>query len=364
MKISQVIEILESIAPPTLQEPYDNCGLLTGHPSSPCTGILCCLDATEEVIDEAILNNCGLVIAHHPIIFGGLKKINGSNYVERTIIKAIKNEIAIYAIHTNLDNIDTGVNKKIGDILGLQGSRVLAPKGETLSKLFTFVPIAHAAQLRQALFDAGGGQIGNYSECSFNTEGMGTFKAGSGSEPFVGKRGELHTENEMRIELVFPSALQGRILSALRNAHPYEEVAFDIVTLTNPHPGIGSGMIGQLPEAVDEETILTKVKRSFGAPVIRHTALIGRPIKTVAVCGGAGSFLIAKALSAGVDLYLTADIKYHEFFDADGRMLLCDIGHYESEQFTIDLLTGILAEKFPTFAVRKTSVITNPVHYF
>jgi dinuclear metal center YbgI/SA1388 family protein len=364
MKISQVIEILESIAPPSLQESYDNCGLLTGHPSGDCTGILCCLDATEQVIDEAITHNCGLVIAHHPIIFRGLKKINGSNYVERTIIKAIKNDIAIYAIHTSLDNIDTGVNKKIADTLGLQHTRILSAKDETLSKLFTFVPIAHAAEVRQALFDAGGGQIGEYSECSFNTEGLGTFKAGAGANPFVGKPGEQHTEKELRIELVFPTVLKGGIITALLGAHPYEEVAFDIVPLSNRHPGIGSGMIGQLPEAVDEETILTIIKQSFGLPVIRHTTLTGRPVKTVAVCGGAGSFLISKALSAGADLYLTADIKYHEFFDADGRMLLCDIGHYESEQFTIDLLTGILAEKFPTFAVRKTSVITNPVHYF
>ncbi len=364
MKIAEILATLESLAPPSLQESYDNTGLITGSPDWTCSGILCSLDATEEVIIEARSRGCNLVVAHHPIVFGGLKKINGKNYVEQTIIRAIKEDIAIYAIHTNLDNVLDGVNGKIAEMLGLGKQQILSEKEGTLKKIYTFVPQAHAEKVRTALFEAGAGQIGNYSECSFNVEGTGTFKAGEGAEPFVGKLHERHSENEIRVELVFPSHLQGPMIKALKAAHPYEEVAFDVVALSNPHPGIGSGLIGELPEALSEQAFLQKVRTIFGTPVIRHTALLGRPIKKVAVCGGAGSFLIAKALAKGADAYLTADLKYHEFFDANGRLLLADVGHYESEQYTIGLLAGVLAKKFPTFAVLKTEVETNPVRYF
>ena len=364
MKIAEVIATLESLAPPSLQESYDNAGLITGSPDWTCSGILCSLDATEDVIIEARSKGCNLVVAHHPIIFGGLKKINGKNYVEQTIIRAIKEDIAIYAIHTNLDNVLKGVNGKIAEMMGLEKQMILSEKDGTLKKLYTFVPLAHAEKVRTALFEAGGGQIGNYTECSFNVEGTGTFKAGEGADPFVGNLHERHSENEIRLELVFPSHLQGPIIKALKAAHPYEEVAFDIVALSNPHPGIGSGLLGELPEALSEQAFLQKIRSVFGTPVIRHTAFTGRPVKKVAICGGAGSFLIAKALAKGADAYLTGDLKYHEFFDANGRLLLADVGHYESEQYTIGLLAGVLAKKFPTFAVLKTEVETNPVRYF
>ena len=364
MKIAEVIATLESLAPPSLQESYDNAGLITGSPDWTCSGILCSLDATEDVIIEARSKGCNLVVAHHPIIFGGLKKINGKNYVEQTIIRAIKEDIAIYAIHTNLDNVLKGVNGKIAEMMGLEKQMILSEKDGTLKKLYTFVPLAHAEKVRTALFEAGGGQIGNYTECSFNVEGTGTFKAGEGADPFVGNLHERHSENEIRLELVFPSHLQGPIIKALKAAHPYEEVAFDIVALSNPHPGIGSGLLGELPEALSEQAFLQKIRSVFGTPVIRHTAFTGRPVKKVAICGGAGSFLIAKALAKGADAYLTGDLKYHEFFDANGRLLLADVGHYESEQYTIGLLAGVLAKKFPTFAVLKTEVKTNPVRYF
>ena len=364
MKIATVISFLEAWAPPSLQESYDNAGLITGSPDWDCTGIICSLDATEAVIREAKAKGCNLVVAHHPIIFGGLKKINGKNYVEQTIICAIKQDIAIYAIHTSLDNVHSGVNGRMADQLGLLNQRILSEKDQTLKKLFTFVPVDHAEKVRTALFKAGGGQIGNYSECSFNTEGTGTFRAGEGANPFVGQLNERHIEPEIRLELVFPSHLQGGMIRALRSAHPYEEVAFDVVALANPHPAIGSGLIGELPEPLSGPEFLRKVKSVFGTPVIRHTPFTGQAIKRIAVCGGAGSFLISNALAKGVDAYLTADMKYHEFFDANDRLLVADLGHYESEQFTIGLLEEVLAKKFPTFAVLKTEVETNPVRYF
>ncbi len=364
MKINEIINFLESLAHPSLQESYDNAGLITGSMDWDCSGIICSLDATEEVIEEAIAKKCNLIVAHHPIIFGGLKKINGKNYVEKAVITAIKNDIAIYAIHTNLDNVVDGVNGRIASMLGLQNISVLSSKSDTLKKLVTFAPVDKAEQVRNAIFAAGGGHIGNYSECSFNTEGVGTFKAGSGTNPYVGEKGKQHQENEIRIEVIFPAFIEKSILNAMKAAHSYEEVAYDIVPLSNIHSGIGSGMVGELENAVDETEFLSRIKDVFHLSVIRHTVLLNKRIKKVAVCGGAGSFLISKALAAGADTYVTADLKYHEFFDANGRMLIADIGHYESEQFTIDLLKEILEQKFPTFAVLKTGVRTNPVYYF
>ena len=364
MKINDITSFLESFASPTLQEQYDNAGLITGDAAWECSGVICSLDATEEVVKEAVEKKCNLIVAHHPIIFGGLKKINGKNYVEKTIITAIKNDIAIYAIHTNIDNVIEGVNGKMADMLGLKNISILSPKENTLKKLFTFAPVDKAEQVRNAIFAAGGGHISNYSECSFNVEGIGTFKAGEGTNPYVGEVGKQHQEKEIKIEVLFPSFLENKIVAAMKLAHPYEEVAYDVVALTNSNHSIGSGVIGDWPDAVEENQFLARVKEVFHVPVIRHTALLNKSIKRVALCGGAGSFLTSKALAAGADAYITADIKYHEFFDANKEMLIADIGHYESEQFTIDLLKEILEQKFPTFAVLKTEVKTNPVHYF
>jgi dinuclear metal center YbgI/SA1388 family protein len=364
MSIQDIASFLETIAPPSLQENYDNAGLITGNANWSCTGAIIALDATEAVVHEAIKNNYNLIIAHHPIIFSGLKKITGKNYVEKTIITAIKNDIAIYAIHTNLDNVLQGVNATIADKLGLINRKVLQPKNDTLKKLFTFVPAEHADKIRNAIFAAGGGQISNYSECSFSTKGQGTFKAGQTTNPFVGKIGERHTEEEIKIEVIFPAWLQNTIYNALIAAHPYEEVAYDIVVLENTTTQIGSGLLGELPEPLSETDFLNSIKKNFNLSVIKHTDLLGKPIKKVALCGGAGSFLIGAATAAGADFYISADIKYHEFFDANGRLVIADIGHYESEQFTIGMLFDLLREKFPTFAVLKTGVKTNPVHYF
>lgn len=364
MKISEIISFLDNVAHPSLQEHYDNAGLITGDSGWECTGIICSLDVTEEVVKEAVAKKCSLIVAHHPIIFGGLKKINGKNYVEKTIIAAIKNDIAIYAIHTNLDNIIHGVSHKMAKLLGLQNVRILSQKDNTLKKLSCFVPVNNAEMVRNAIFEAGGGHIGNYSECSFNTEGTGTFKPEDGTNPYVGETGKQHKEKEIKIEVIFPSFIESKIVAEMKAAHPYEEVAYDVVNLSNTNQDIGSGVIGELPEAIDEEKFLSIVKEIFKMPVVRHTALLSKKVKKIAVCGGAGSFLIPKALSVGADVYITADIKYHEFFDANSRLLIVDIGHYESEQFTIDLLQAILVQKFPTFAILKTEVNTNPVRYF
>ena len=364
MKIADITNYLESLAHPSLQETYDNAGLITGDRDWVCKGVLVSLDATEEVVMEAINKKCNLLLAHHHIIFSGLKKINGKNYVEKAIIAAIKNDIAIYAIHTNLDNVLNGVNGKIANLIGLKNLVVLSAKVNTLKKLFTFVPVKSAEKVRASIFAAGGGHIGNYSECSFNAEGTGTFKAGLGAKPFVGEIGKQQHEPEIKIEVIFPSFLENSIVQSLKSSHPYEEVAYDIVSLDNTIQNIGSGIVGELIEPIDETGFLSLLKDIFNLKIIKHTKLKGGSVKKVAICGGAGSFLISKALAAGVDFFVTSDIKYHEFFDANGRMVIADIGHYESEQFTISLLQEVLEQKFPTFAVLKTEENTNPVKYF
>ncbi len=363
MKISDIITQLETFAPVQFQESYDNAGPIVGELSAEFEGVLVALDATESVIDEAISKNCNLVVSHHPIIFKGLKRLTGKNYVERTILKAIKNDVAIYASHTNLDNIKKGVNNKIAEKLGLQNLQILQPKQQLLKKLITFSPVDNAEEVKKALFAAGAGHLGNYSECSFTTEGVGTFKPEDGANPHVGELGTRHEEKEIKIEVIFPGYMEQKIIKAMNDTHPYEEVAYDIITLDNILTDVGSGMIGNLEEALDEIAFLGKLKSTFNLTVLKHTSLSGKRIKKVAVCGGAGSFLTPVAISYNADAYITSDIKYHEFFDADG-MLLIDIGHYESEQFTIDLLYELLKKKYPNFAVLKTEVNTNPVNYF
>jgi dinuclear metal center YbgI/SA1388 family protein len=361
--IKNITDYLEKIAPLALQESYDNSGLITGNPETIVSGIMLCLDSTEDVIDDAIANDCNLVIAHHPIVFSGIKKLNGKNYVERTIIKAIKNDIAIYAIHTNLDNVLVGVNKIIAEKLGLINLKILSPKASLLKKLVTFCPPDHAEKVRTALFNAGAGGIGNYDECSFNITGEGSFRGNESSKPFVGQIGVRHTETESRIETIFESYKRNDVLKALFQSHPYEEVAYDIYPLDNSHPQIGSGIVGELSENQHETEFLQFVKRKMNAGSLRHTSLTGKEVKRVAVCGGSGSFLLNDAIKADAQIFITADFKYHQFFDADKKIVIADIGHFESEQFTIDLIKTLILEKFSTFAVRLTKVNTNPVYY-
>jgi len=364
MKLSLLTDYLESLAPLAYQEDYDNAGLIVGKPEQEVYQALVSLDCTEAVVDEAIANNCQVIISHHPIVFRGLKKFNGKTYVERVVEKAIRHNIALYAIHTNLDNVITGVNHRICETLGLKNTRILVPKQHLLKKLVTYVPTAQAEQVRNALFHAGAGNIGNYSEASFNAEGTGSFKGNEYTDPYVGEPGIRHIENEVRIEVIYPANLESKILMSLVLAHPYEEVAYDLYSLTNPNQQVGAGMIGELEMPINEEAFLSFVKEKMQAHVIRHTAFTGKHIKKVAVCGGAGGFLLKQAIAAGADIFITADYKYHEFFDAEGKLMIADIGHYESEQFTQQFLYEIIRKKFPTFAVRLTDINTNPVKYY
>lgn len=363
MKIQTIIAELERHAPPHFQESYDNAGLLVGRSDWDCTGVLICLDSTEAVVQEAIEKGCNLIVAHHPIVFGGLKRFNGRNYIERTVMLAIKHDVAIYAMHTNLDNMHTGVNARIAQRLGLQNTRILAPKRDTLRQLVTYVPTQQSDVVRNALFAAGAGEIGKYDEASFNVVGAGTFRAGDGANPYVGDKGKRHIEAEMKIELVFTADRERAVVQALLNSHPYEEVAYNVISLANTNKEIGAGMVGELLEPMDGRAFLEYVKECLRAPMLRYTALLERPIQRVALCGGSGSFLLPQAIGAGADAFVTADFKYHQFFDADGRIVIADIGHYESEQFTIDLFYEILTEKFNNFAVYSTEVNTNPVKY-
>lgn len=364
MKLAQITSFLETIAPLNYQEDYDNAGLIVGRNTDEIHAALVALDCTEQIIDEAIAKNCNLIIAHHPIVFKGLKKFNGKTYVERVVQKAIKNNIALYAIHTNLDHVANGVNAVICNKLGLQNAKILAPKQQLLKKLVVFCPLAQASQLRDALFAAGAGHIGNYSECSFNTAGTGTFKGGDGANPYVGEIGQQHQEEEVRIETIFKTQDERKVLLAMLENHPYEEVAYDIYALNNQLDNVGAGMVGWLPQEMDNEAFLQLVKTTMQAKVIRHTTLLPKRIKKVAVCGGSGSFLLKNAIAAGADAFITADFKYHEFFDAEQHLVICDIGHYETEQFTSNLLIDNIQEKFPNFAIRLTEHNTNPINYF
>ena len=364
MKLSLLTNYLESLAPLAYQEDYDNAGLIVGHPDQEVHQALISLDCTEAIVDEAIAKNCQVIISHHPIVFRGLKKFNGKTYVERVVEKAIRNNIALYAIHTNLDSVYNGVNARICQMLGLKNCRILSPRNGLLKKLVTYVPVAQAEQVRSALFKAGAGNIGNYNEASFNIEGEGTFKGNEDTHPFAGEPGTRHYEKEVRIETIYPANLESKLLMALFLAHPYEEIAYDLYHLTNQHQQVGAGMIGELELPVDEESFLFEVKQQMKAHVIRHTAFTGKPVKKVAVCGGSGGFLLKQAIAAGADVFVTADYKYHEFFDAEGKILIADIGHFESEQFTQQLLYEIIQKKFANFAIRLTEINTNPVKYY
>lgn len=363
MNIKDVCVYLESIAPLALQESYDNSGLIVGNENNPVTGILITLDSTEAVIQEAIDKNCNLVIAHHPIVFSGLKKITGKNYIERTVIKAIQHDVAIYAAHTNMDNIAGGVNEMIAQKLELENVRVLAPKGSSLKKLVTYCPLEKADAVREALFHAGAGHIGNYDSCSFNLEGTGTFRASAMAQPYVGEIGALHTEKEIRIETVYPFYLEKSILSALFKAHPYEEVAYDIYVLDNKNALVGSGAIGELKAAMPIQDFLKMIKNVFHAGAIRYTRPVTDMVKTIAVCGGSGSFLLSDAIKSGADVFVTADFKYHQFFDAEDKIVIADTGHFENEQFTKELFYEFLKKKNYTFAVHLSKVDTNPINY-
>jgi dinuclear metal center YbgI/SA1388 family protein len=363
LKIKEIIRCIEEFAPLSLQESWDNAGLLTGESSSEIESALIALDITEEVIDDAISHGEKLIITHHPFIFSGIKKLNGSNYVERALIKAIKNDIAIYSAHTNIDVVKNGVSWRMAQKLGLKNVSTLSGEKGLLKKLVVYVPVSHAELVREALFNAGAGEIGNYSSCSFNSIGKGTFIGNESTKPFVGMQGEMHIEEEVRIETVFPTYLQMKIISVLLEVHPYEEVAYDIYSLENRHGSIGLGVTGFLEKEMTASEFLLKVKVIFNCKAIRYSGKTDKPVRKVALCGGAGISLTREAIQSGSDIFITGDIKYHQFFDAEDKIILVDIGHYESEQFTKELFYEIVTNKFSKFALRLSEVQTNPVKY-
>lgn len=363
MQIKNVTNYIEELAPLSYAEDFDNVGLLIGNYSTEVTGVLVTLDTLEETVDEAIAKNCNLIISFHPIIFSGLKKLNGNNYVERVVLKAIKNNIAIYATHTALDNVNNGVSAKMCEVLGLQNCKTLIPKKGLIKKLTTYVPNTDLAKIRSKLFKAGAGNIGNYNNCSFTIKGEGSYKGNENSDPVIGKKGELIYKEETCISVTFNSYLEGTILKALFDNHPYEEVAYEVITLDNQNQNIGMGMIGEFNTSMNEKDFLNFVKKSFKTDCVRHSSLLKKSIKKVAVLGGSGSFAIKNALKMNADAYISADFKYHEFFTAEKRILLADVGHYESEQFTKNLLVDYLSKKISTFAITLSEKSTNPIHY-
>ncbi|MEP2169598.1 MAG: Nif3-like dinuclear metal center hexameric protein [Polaribacter sp.] len=363
MIIKDITNYLEELAPLNYAEDFDNVGLLVGNYSTSVSGVLVTLDTLEETVDEAIAKKCNLIISFHPIIFGGLKKLNGNSYVERVVLKAIKNDIAIYATHTALDNSKNGVSAKMCAILGLENTKILIPKKGIIKKLTTYVPTNNTKALRTSLFSAGAGNIGNYDNCSFNINGEGTFRGNENSNPTLGEKGKNHSEKETQISVIFESKNESAILKALQENHPYEEVAYEIVTTENIHQNIGMGMIGELSSEMDEKEFLLYLKKTMKTDCVRHSNLINKKIKKVAVLGGSGSFAISNAKRAGADAYVSADFKYHEFFKAENSILLADIGHYESEQFTKNLLVDYLTKKFSNFAVILSEKSTNPIYY-
>lgn len=365
MRVSEIIHTIESYAPPLYQESYDNCGLQVGNTEAEVSGILLTLDVTEEVLEEAMQRKCNMIVAHHPLLFSGLKKITGRTYVERIVQKAIKNDISIYAAHTNLDNIINGVNARIAQKLGLKDCMILSAKAGTLCKLYTYAPAEAADKVREALFAAGAGAIGRYNECSFNTSGTGTFRPRPDADPAIGTPGgPRENVNEVKIEVLVQKDKERAVLNALFSSHPYEEVAYELVDLQNANQEIGSGMVGVLTEPMDEAAFLTFVKKTMKTACIRHTGLRGKKVEKVAICGGSGSFLLKHAIAVKADFFITGDFKYHHFFDAEGKIVIADIGHFESEQFTPEIFQQILREKFPTFAILLSNSNTNPVKYF
>ncbi len=371
MTVKEVINIMEEWAPLAYSEDFDNTGLLIGDVNQEVSGILVSLDTLEAVIDEAIRENCNLIVSFHPIIFKGLKKITGKSYVERTVLKAIQNNIAIFSIHTALDNSWNGVNYMICEKLGLTKREILVPQPGTIKKLTTYAPVKKANALREKLFEAGAGDIGNYSNCSFNIQGIGSFEGNEDSNPTIGQKGVTHFEEETQIGVTFPKHVEQKVLQTLFENHPYEEIAYEVTTLENANQHIGMGMVGSFKQPISENDFLKKLKKTFGTGVIRHSQLLGKPIQKVAVLGGSGSFAIGEAQGKHADAYVTADLKYHDFFAAEGKLLLADIGHFESEQYTKELIVAHLSKKITNFApsypqgrIVLSKVNTNPISYY
>ena len=364
MTVREISGYLSSKIPVSYQESYDNSGLLIGNPDQMIESIILSVDVTDDVLNDAIQTGAGMIVSHHPLIFTGLKKLTGSSFVERIVAKAIKNDIAIYAAHTNLDVIKGGVSHRMAEKLNLNSIAPLSPVEGKLVKIVVFVPESDGENVRSAMFNSGGGNIANYDHCSFNTDGYGTFRAGEGTNPYKGDVGKDHLEREVRIEVIAPDHIKSIVIRAMIDAHPYEEVAYDIYPLENRIPGVGMGVVGDLSSPLDEKTFIELLYNTFKAEGLKHSNLLGKEISRVALCGGSGGSLIADALRSEADIFVTADVKYNTFFGADGLMVMVDIGHYESENFSLEILFEIITKKFPKFAIRFSRVNTNPINYF
>lgn len=364
MTVKDILNCITEIAPLQWQESYDNAGLQVGDLNAEAHKALICLDITEEVVDEAIAKHCNVIVSHHPLIFKGLKHLTPQTYIERAVMKAIKHDIAMISMHTNLDNSYLGVSRVLAERLGLKNLRILQPLEGHLKKLVVYVPLSAAEAVRNAMFEAGAGCIGNYDSCSFNAQGQGSFRAGEMAHPYVGEIGKVHFEDEVRIETVVPKYALNQVIAAMLKVHPYEEVAYDVFALENEFQQAGAGIVGEFETAKSETEFLALVADAIGTPCLRHSALTGRKIKKVALCGGSGSPFMGDALRQKADAYLTADIKYHDFFIPEKEMLLVDGGHFETEQFTKELISGLIQKKFPTFAAEIAETETNSVHYF
>jgi dinuclear metal center YbgI/SA1388 family protein len=362
--LTEFIRWFEGLIPLTFQEDYDNSGLQAGDPSAEVSSVLLTVDVTPGVIDEAARHGCNLIVSHHPLIFRPLKRLAYGSNSEICAAAAIRNGIAVYSAHTSFDNTGNGVSRILAEKTGLEKIRVLEPLRGRLFKLVTFVPLSHAGAVRDAIFDAGAGHIGNYDRCSFNVSGEGTYRAGEGAEPFAGTTGEYHHEPEVRIEVVVPSNLKESCVRAMLDAHPYEEVAWDLIALENEYAGAGAGAIGTLPVQLTGAALLERLRELTGLPVIRYSGDPASPVSTVAVCGGAGAHLIGSAARAGADAFITGDIRYHSFTEAPEGMLIADIGHYESEKFSLEILFNLIQKKFPNFALRFSGIKTNPINYY
>ena len=364
MKLKEICSYLDASVPLALQESYDNSGLQVGLPEMEIFSALLTIDVTSEIIDEAVVSGCNLIISHHPLIFGGIKSITGRNETERILFKALKNEIAVYSSHTNLDIFDGGVSRKMAEKLELTNVKVLAPLQKNLLKLITYIPESYSDKVREAVFEAGAGVNGNYDYCGYTSAGTVSFRGNDNSRPFIGKRGEIHYEKELRFETVLYSHLKTKVIKALLNSHPYEEVAYDLFELVNGSTTEGLGCTGELSQNLSEKEFLELISVKFNSKGIRYSPFTGKNIKKVALCGGAGISLLKDAISSGADAFVTGDIKYHNFFDAEKKLLLIDAGHFETEKYSTEILYDLIIKKFPKFALRFSETNTNPINYW
>jgi dinuclear metal center YbgI/SA1388 family protein len=364
MKLKDLTSYLDSAIPLSFQEDYDNAGLQVGQQLKEITSAMICLDVTEEVIKEAIASECDLIVSHHPLIFKGIKNLTGKTFTERILIEAIRKDIAIYSAHTNLDMLGNGVSRKMAEKIGLKKVAVLAPMEKALLKLVTFIPESHVKDVQKAVFEAGAGVVGNYDNCGFSVSGTGSFRGNEMTNPFRGEKGKLYVGNEIRFETILYAHLKEKVIKALLDSHPYEEVAYDLYALENNNIKTGLGCVGLLDKPVSENDFIELISVVFDAKGIRHSALTGKTVRKVALCGGSGASLINNAIHSGADIFLTADIKYHDFFRAENKILLVDAGHFETEKFSGEILKDLIIKKFPKFAVRFSETNTNPINYF